>query len=255
MTSGTQRTAAVKTGATHYQGAPCKRGHPGIRYVRSGACVDCARSPLYRGNWQGSERQKAYKRAIRKANPQTRRLEAQRRAARTAPERAKRRAERLLRVEARKRMIARIARLADALASAVIVLERDTSQVKKARMTREMRSALARQRKETHKASKPQAYRESARRKRATRASRERAAGRMPSKEERYAMLERQAFKCAYCGDHEQLELDHKIPVVDGGTNALTNLQYLCQLCNNLKRRTWDSDYRAANGIPDPYAL
>ena len=24
-----------------YQGKPCKRGHPGVRYVRGGECVEC----------------------------------------------------------------------------------------------------------------------------------------------------------------------------------------------------------------------
>jgi hypothetical protein len=36
------KTAASAAGDTKYQGAPCKRGHGGIRYVVNADCVDCA---------------------------------------------------------------------------------------------------------------------------------------------------------------------------------------------------------------------
>lgn len=35
-------------------------------------------------------------------------------------------------------------------------------------------------------------------------------------------------YRCAVCGTSENLELDHKINVKSGGTNELTNLQWLC---------------------------
>lgn len=38
--------------------------------------------------------------------------------------------------------------------------------------------------------------------------------------------------ECAYCGGGDDLVLDHIIPVFDGGQNARTNAQTLCQPCN-----------------------
>ena len=36
---------ALSTGAkTYLSGMPCKRGHPGLRYVKSGLCVECGRA-------------------------------------------------------------------------------------------------------------------------------------------------------------------------------------------------------------------
>jgi 5-methylcytosine-specific restriction endonuclease McrA len=37
---------------------------------------------------------------------------------------------------------------------------------------------------------------------------------------------------CAFCGIAENLELDHIIPIFDGGTNADSNAQTLCRGCN-----------------------
>lgn len=38
--------------------------------------------------------------------------------------------------------------------------------------------------------------------------------------------------ECAYCGDTEELVLDHIIPIFDGGTNQKENCQTLCHACN-----------------------
>lgn len=40
---------------------------------------------------------------------------------------------------------------------------------------------------------------------------------------------------CAYCGTTENLELDHIIPIFDGGTNHVENSQTLCRGCNLFK--------------------
>lgn len=40
---------------------------------------------------------------------------------------------------------------------------------------------------------------------------------------------------CAYCGITENLELDHIIPIFDGGTNHQKNSQTLCRGCNLFK--------------------
>lgn len=38
--------------------------------------------------------------------------------------------------------------------------------------------------------------------------------------------------QCAYCGTSEKLELDHIVPIFDGGTNLKSNSQTLCRHCN-----------------------
>ena len=40
------------------------------------------------------------------------------------------------------------------------------------------------------------------------------------------------ADNCAYCGSTEFLELDHIIPIFDGGVNERANAQTLCRGCN-----------------------
>jgi 5-methylcytosine-specific restriction endonuclease McrA len=55
----------------------------------------------------------------------------------------------------------------------------------------------------------------------------------------RFAVLERDGFKCCYCGasanDGATLEIDHIIPVAKGGKTELNNLQTLCWDCNHGK--------------------
>ena len=45
---------------------------------------------------------------------------------------------------------------------------------------------------------------------------------------------------CAYCGSKEYLELDHIVPLFDGGTNIKENSQTLCRGCNIWKIRNVD---------------
>ena len=59
---------------------------------------------------------------------------------------------------------------------------------------------------------------------------------------DRWAVLKRDNYRCAKCGaspsnDHTvELEVDHVIPVVSGGSNSLENLQTLCRRCNQGKK-------------------
>lgn len=52
----------------------------------------------------------------------------------------------------------------------------------------------------------------------------------------RYQVLERDGRRCKSCGrspeDGVRLQVDHIIPVVDGGTGEIDNLQILCFDCN-----------------------
>jgi Holliday junction DNA helicase RuvB len=44
--------------------------------------------------------------------------------------------------------------------------------------------------------------------------------------------------KCAKCGSRENLEYDHIIPVVKGGSNTVRNIELLCEACNRAKSDT-----------------
>ncbi|WP_211298936.1 HNH endonuclease [Kineococcus rhizosphaerae] len=45
----------------------------------------------------------------------------------------------------------------------------------------------------------------------------------------------RDGYTCCYCGTCAGLTVDHKVPLVLGGTNDLDNLQTLCGSCNSRK--------------------
>jgi 5-methylcytosine-specific restriction endonuclease McrA len=48
-------------------------------------------------------------------------------------------------------------------------------------------------------------------------------------------LLERYGCSCLACGAVEDLSVDHIVPLSLGGSNAITNVQPLCETCNNLK--------------------
>lgn len=51
----------------------------------------------------------------------------------------------------------------------------------------------------------------------------------------RFAILERDKFRCRYCGagpDDDVLELDHIVPVSKGGQPTIDNLVTACRTCN-----------------------
>ena len=58
------------------------------------------------------------------------------------------------------------------------------------------------------------------------------------SKKTRFEIFKRDSFKCQYCGSippHVVLEVDHIIPVKQGGKNELENLITACFECNRGK--------------------
>lgn len=51
----------------------------------------------------------------------------------------------------------------------------------------------------------------------------------------RLFVWQRDQGKCVKCGCAEQLEYDHIIPIVKGGSNTERNIQLLCEACNRGK--------------------
>ena len=55
------------------------------------------------------------------------------------------------------------------------------------------------------------------------------------SKSKRFRILDRDGFKCVYCGTsprENEIHIDHKIPLCKGGTNNDDNLVASCMECN-----------------------
>lgn len=63
----------------------------------------------------------------------------------------------------------------------------------------------------------------------------------MPS-EVRNQILERDGYKCWYCGEDGDT-VDHWIPLCRGGTNAMVNLVCACSSCNELKGNCMPDDF------------
>merc|ERR1712008_571571 len=57
---------------------------------------------------------------------------------------------------------------------------------------------------------------------------------RLPAKV-REAILQRDGFRCWYCGKPDSKTVDHWIPLCRGGTNDVVNLVCACEGCNEVK--------------------
>ena len=61
----------------------------------------------------------------------------------------------------------------------------------------------------------------------------------------RHEVFKRDGYKCKECGktgEETTLHIDHILPVSQGGTDELNNLQTLCKECNEAKQnRSWKS--------------
>jgi hypothetical protein len=55
--------------------------------------------------------------------------------------------------------------------------------------------------------------------------------------------LERDGYICQYCGSAKRLHVDHKIPLIRGGSNAFANLTTSCGPCNQSKGSKLPEDW------------
>lgn len=79
------------------------------------------------------------------------------------------------------------------------------------------------------------------------------------SKGLRFDVLNRDGFKCKYCGitaEFSALHVDHKVPVALGGSNDIDNLVTACVACNLGKRTKLANLTQELNydGVPCPFA-
>ena len=54
---------------------------------------------------------------------------------------------------------------------------------------------------------------------------------------------------CLCCGTHDDLALDHVVPLSGGGDDTVYNLQTLCRSCNS-RKQTMYHEYRPSHLLP-----
>ncbi len=59
------------------------------------------------------------------------------------------------------------------------------------------------------------------------------------------ALLEYHGGRCAYCGSDVLIELDHRIPLIRGGSNSIDNILPACRRCNRRKHQRTEEEFRA----------
>ena len=65
--------------------------------------------------------------------------------------------------------------------------------------------------------------------------------------EVREYVFQRDNYQCRSCGKKQTqtaLEVDHIIPIANGGSNDISNLQTLCRRCNHQKKHHFDQRFR-----------
>ena len=58
------------------------------------------------------------------------------------------------------------------------------------------------------------------------------------------ALLEHHGGRCAYCGSRVQIEIDHRVPLIRGGSNTIENILPACRTCNRRKNRRTEEEFR-----------
>lgn len=260
------RQQAIAQGLRTYQGSPCAQGHTGIRSVGNKACIECQRlyNKAYRKDRADHERER--RRAWKAANPEKVKAERERYRARHARLLADRNRDYIkrdpngtirLRREANQfdGEIAAHERAAqrEATREHRIAVEREKARTARANRTPAEITADKAQARAVYRAKKekdPERLRLQHRLARAKRRAAARGVHTSATQGEIRQLLDWQGGRCAYCGSHGPLHLDHKHPISKGGKHTALNLQWLCATCNMAKRATPDGEYRRLMGIP-----
>jgi 5-methylcytosine-specific restriction endonuclease McrA len=58
------------------------------------------------------------------------------------------------------------------------------------------------------------------------------------------ALLEHHGGRCAYCESDDNVEIDHRIPLIRGGSNTIENILPACRSCNRRKHRRTEEEFR-----------
>ena len=74
----------------------------------------------------------------------------------------------------------------------------------------------------------------------ARRYAREKGAKGSHTLEEWESLKERHEYNCLFCGKRKPLTKDHIVPLSEGGTDFITNIQPLCRNCNSRKWKHTD---------------
>jgi len=57
-------------------------------------------------------------------------------------------------------------------------------------------------------------------------------------------LVQRWNWTCAYCGERDALEPDHRIPLARGGSNSIENILPACRHCNQRKGLLTEEEFR-----------
>lgn len=217
------RRAAKALGQLHYfTGKPCKRGHRVRRLTSDGACVECALAKTRR--WQAANKDKVLAATVRwQANN---------------PDRVRR--VQKLRYDTKRDAILAAARVYRAANS--------EAQASAARAYYAANAVICRQRSREFRIAHPAKVRASvaawrianplaARVAQAKRRAAKAASLSHYTRDDVQTLLVKQSGKCVAClvSIKKKYHVDHVFPLSRGGTNEASNIQLLCQFCNQSK--------------------
>lgn len=233
--------AKAKGLSRYFTGKPCKHGHLALRRTINGVCVECIRDidNLCREKHRDRFRAKWRKASIgaRKRNPEAVRLK------NSKWSKANRDKENSKKKKWRVANRDRDLESSRALARKKRALNPEKFRLKNKKYKTENAARLepiARERVKKWRAENPEKVRENGRKISQHRRARALQAGGTYTNAEVRALLENQNWLCATprCGAslREKKELDHIIALARGGSNNITNLQWLCARCNRRKQ-------------------
>lgn len=235
--------------AAYYTGKPCKHQHIAIRRTINGVCVECEKliEQRYRERHPEKLRDKWRRDSARskKVNPERIRRN-QRKWASLNPEKIREKHRRWRAANPDKDK-AHGKRWRDTHAD---YIKNKNKEYKTANAERLAPIAIARTKK--WRAKNPEQARANGHKSRQTRRARMYEAGGSYTNAQIHTLLEKQNWKCAGhgCGSslRESKELDHIKPLARGGSNDITNLQWLCMPCNRKKRDKDPIEWARENG-------